>query len=380
MLAFQAVGYFGLLAQSTLYDLPVSNHGARVRMVLYKRGLEDKVKIVSPMELGGLRSAEYMALNPQAKMPLLTDGDGCAVWESDAICRHLLDKHAFEGNGPSCYPTDLAARTSAEVITRHHDAYLGPIQGCLYKPIPPFGRFTSRTAALRELVTQLGVLEALAHSEGPYLAGREFSLADATVFPTMVFITHMLPKFEETLISQPASTAEPRDAAAGALGPRLLSWWAHMTTKDEAAMRVAAEIRSGLAPWDAKGRWDSIRGAGTRDEHPRTIFDTILARRIPSDKVYEDDLCYAFRDINPVAPTHILLIPKQRDGLIGLGAATAEHEAILGHLMVTAAAIAKKEGLVDFRIVTNNGPGACQSVFHLHLHILGGRQLSWPPG
>ena len=132
--------------------------------------------------------------------------------------------------------------------------------------------------------------------------------------------------------------------------------------------------------WRPKSVQASIRGAGTRDEHPRTIFDTILARRIPSDKVYEDDLCYAFRDINPVAPTHILLIPKQRDGLIGLGAATAEHEAILGHLMVTAAAIAKKEGLVDFRIVTNNGPGACQSVFHLHLHILGGRQLSWPPG
>ena len=373
----------GLVPVSNLYDLPVSNHGARVRLLLYKRGLEDKVNIISPMELGGLRSPEYTALNPQGKMPLLTDGDDCTVWESDAICRHLLAKHAGEGSGPSLWPTDLAARTAAEVITRHHDAYLGPIQGCLYKPFPPFGRFTSRPEALRELVDQLAVVEALAHPVGPYLTGDEFSLADATLFPTMVFITHMLPKFDEKLVAAGGAlspTAESRDAAAGVLGPRLLSWWAHMTTRDEAAMRVAEELRSGFEAWEAKGRWDGIRGAGTRDSSPPTIFDKILAREIPSDVVYEDSKCLAFRDISPVAPSHILLIPKERDGLVGLAAATGDHTAILGHLMVTAAAIAKQEGLEDFRLVTNNGEGAGQSVFHLHLHIIGGRPLAWPPG
>ena len=369
-----------LLPQSTLYDLPVSNHGARVRLLVYKRGIEDKVNIVSPMDLGGLRSPEYTALNPQGKMPLLTDGDDCTVWESDAICRHLLEKHAADGTGPSLFPDDLAARTAAEVITRHHDAYLGPIQGCLYKPAPPFGRFNSRPEALHELATQLAVVEALADPIGPYLTGAEFSLADATLFPTMVFVTHMLPKFEESLTGTAQPSAEPRDAAADVLGPRLLSWWAHMTTKDEEAMRVAAEIRSGLEPWDAKGRWDAIRGAGTRDDAPPTLFDKILAKEIPSDVVYEDDLCLAFRDISPQAPTHVLIIPKQRDGLVGLGAATADHTAILGHLMVAAAKIAKQEGLDDFRLVSNNGEPAGQSVFHLHLHLLGGRPLSWPPG
>ena len=135
---------------TTLYDLPVSNHGARVRLLLYKKGLESAVNIVSPMDLGGLRSEEYTRLNPQGKMPLLVEDDGSAVWESDAICRHLLDKHADAG--PSLWPSTLTSRTAAEVICRHHDAYLGPIQGCLYKPVPPFGRFGTRAAALRELV------------------------------------------------------------------------------------------------------------------------------------------------------------------------------------------------------------------------------------
>ena len=144
---------------TTLYDLPVSNHGARVRLLLYKKGLESAVKIVSPQELGGLRSDEYKALSPQGKMPLLVEDDGTSVWESDAICRHLLDKHADAG--PSLRPSTLASRTAAEVICRHHDAYLGPIQGCLYKPAPPFGRFGTRAAALRELVEQLELIPTL---------------------------------------------------------------------------------------------------------------------------------------------------------------------------------------------------------------------------
>ena len=151
-LAFAATTVSGL---TTLYDLPVSNHGARVRLVLYKKGLEGAVKIVSPQELGGLRSDEYLALSPQGKMPLLVEDDGTSVWESDAICRHLLDKHADAG--PSLWPSTLGSRTAAEVICRHHDAYLGPIQGCLYKPVPPFGRFGTRAAALRELV-ELAIL------------------------------------------------------------------------------------------------------------------------------------------------------------------------------------------------------------------------------
>ena len=101
---------------STLYDVPVSNHGARVRFLIYKLGLEDEVKVVSPMELGGLRSEEYLALNPQGKMPLLVENDGSAVWESDAICRHLLEKYSNPPSGQSLWPADLAARTTSELF------------------------------------------------------------------------------------------------------------------------------------------------------------------------------------------------------------------------------------------------------------------------
>ena len=389
MAALVAFASLGLtLSTSTLYDMPVSNHGARVRLLVYKRGLEELVHIKSPRELGGLNSPDYLALNPQGKMPLLVEADtGLTVWESDAICRHLLDKHATDGTGPSLLPSDLSARTRSNMIVRLHDAYIGPIQGCLYKPAPPFGAFGSRSAAIKELISQLAVAEDLCDADGPYLTGAEFSLADAALFPTLVFVVDMLQKFDEGFVhGGEAPTSAPRDAAAEALGPKLLAYWAHMTTKDAEAMRVLEEIRSGLAPWEqpndrwGSDRWAKILGAGTRDLAPPTLFDKILAGEIPSDKVYEDDLCYAFRDINPVAPTHVLVIPKKREMLDRLGSATVEHTQVLGALMVAASKVAKQEGLDDFRLVSNCGESACQSVFHLHLHVIGGRELTWPPG
>ena len=140
------------------------------------------------MELGGLRSDEYLKLNPQGKMPLLSEDDGSVVWEADAICRHLLEKH---GSGLSLFPADLASRTKSEQLCRLHDAYIGPIQGCLYKPSPPFARFGTRREALNELIFQLETMESLVAQNGPYLAGDTMSLADATIFPTLVFIVHV---------------------------------------------------------------------------------------------------------------------------------------------------------------------------------------------
>lgn len=110
-----------------------------------------------------------------------------------------------------------------------------------------------------------------------------------------------------------------------------------------------------------------------------TIFGKIIRREVPADIVYEDELCLAFRDVNPQAPTHILLIPKQPHAR--LVDVPEKEQALLGHLMLKAAEIARGEGLGDaFRLVVNNGADAGQSVFHLHLHILGGRGFGWPPG
>ncbi len=110
-----------------------------------------------------------------------------------------------------------------------------------------------------------------------------------------------------------------------------------------------------------------------------TLFSKIIAREIPADIIYEDELCLAFRDINPQAPIHVLLIPKQE--ITKLADAVAGDQALLGHLLLAAGKVARQLGVGDaFRLVVNNGAAVGQSVFHLHLHLLAGRPMHWPPG
>lgn len=112
-----------------------------------------------------------------------------------------------------------------------------------------------------------------------------------------------------------------------------------------------------------------------------SLFDKIASKQIPSTAVYEDDLVYAFRDISPQAPVHIVLVPKNRDGLTRLFVASERHKVLLGHMMWAASEIARLEHLSEgWRLVINDGVHGAQSVYHLHMHILGGRQLGWPPG
>lgn len=110
------------------------------------------------------------------------------------------------------------------------------------------------------------------------------------------------------------------------------------------------------------------------------IFDRIIRRELPADIVYEDELCLAFRDVSPQAPVHVLLIPKEV--IKSMASVTAEHSDLLGHLMVKASQIARDLGLSlnGYRLVINTNSDGGQSVPHLHIHILGGRQMSWPPG
>jgi histidine triad (HIT) family protein len=110
-----------------------------------------------------------------------------------------------------------------------------------------------------------------------------------------------------------------------------------------------------------------------------TIFTKIINKEIPADIVYEDDLCLAFRDINQQAPVHILIIPKK--AIPKLNDAGVADQELLGHLMLVANNVAGKEGVADdFRLVLNNGAGAGQEIFHMHLHLLAGRSFTWPPG
>jgi histidine triad (HIT) family protein len=111
-----------------------------------------------------------------------------------------------------------------------------------------------------------------------------------------------------------------------------------------------------------------------------TIFCKILRDEIPSDRVWEDEHCIGFRDINPAAPVHILVIPRKC--MTGISSATEDDRVLLGHLLYAASRIAAQEGIAEdgYRIVINCNKDGGQVVYHLHIHILGGRQMSWPPG
>ncbi|HCS52794.1 histidine triad nucleotide-binding protein [Rubinisphaera sp.] len=111
----------------------------------------------------------------------------------------------------------------------------------------------------------------------------------------------------------------------------------------------------------------------------KTLFEKIIDREIPADIVFEDDLCLAFRDINPQAPVHILVIPKKP--IPSLADATEDDRVLLGHLLLVLKNVALQEGLDNgFRTVLNTGPDGGQDVYHLHFHLLGKRKLTWPPG
>ena len=110
-----------------------------------------------------------------------------------------------------------------------------------------------------------------------------------------------------------------------------------------------------------------------------TVFQKIIDKELPADIIFEDESCLAFKDINPVAPIHILIIPKKR--IEKISDSNTEDKELLGHLFLVAGNIARDLGIEDaFRLVVNNGAGAQQTVFHLHVHLIAGREFNWPPG
>lgn len=108
------------------------------------------------------------------------------------------------------------------------------------------------------------------------------------------------------------------------------------------------------------------------------LFCKIIAGEIPSNKVYEDDLCYAFYDIDPQAPTHFLVIPKTH--VASVAEVTEENETVVAHIFTVISRLTKQLGLESYRVVSNIGEQAGQSVRHLHFHVLSGRDMTWPPG
>lgn len=153
-------------------------------------------------------------------------------------------------------------------------------------------------------------------------------------------------------------------------------------------LRAARRALAAAGPRGAQARWnagvtDGGEVAKAQKAAPGgaapTIFSRILDRSLPADILYEDQQCLVFRDVAPQAPVHFLVIPKKP--IPRISQAEEEDQQLLGHLLLVAKNIAKAEGLKDgYRLVVNDGKMGAQSVYHLHIHVLGGRQLQWPPG
>jgi len=232
---------------ATLYDLPISNHGARVRYAIYAKDIHDVVHIVSPNELGGLKGEEYLKRNPQGKMPLLVLADGTALPESEIIVQYLLD--AYADRGPSLKPDDAVSRAKAAYVCRHHDMYIASVQGCMYRAMPST---EARATQLAELYKQLCVLESLCSSpeDGSYfLPGTTATHADGAIVPTMCFCFYALPKY----FGWPGE----HKASLSAF-PKLSAWFASCQASDANLKKVADEVTGALGAWDEGGRWETV--------------------------------------------------------------------------------------------------------------------------
>lgn len=225
-----------------LYDIPVSNNGARNRLIIYWKQLESSFAITNPSALGGIKSDEYMALNPQGKMPLLVLPNGLALPESEVISQYICD--AYSEVGPSLIPDDPETRAVAALATRIHDVYVVPIQGAMYRgPMD----IEARAEGIAQIAKQLDVIENIMglRTDGPFIAGAEPSTADAALFPTWVFIEHILPKHfgwtDGVFVGRPKTEA----------------WWKAMCA-DTCGARVLEEVRGGLEAWEESGRFVKV--------------------------------------------------------------------------------------------------------------------------
>lgn len=183
---------------------------------------ESEVAVMSPADVGGFRSEEYLKISPQGKVPAMKCENGLCIAESDTVSRYLMSVYADKG--PSFQPEN----PRSNMIARFHDLYLTSIQGCLYKASPPFGTFGDRQEALAEYSKQLYMIADMMVDGGAYLCGDDVSLADATLFPSIVFASYMFPKFDSGLENP--------------IPAKIESWFRAVQLQDHAFKKVYDEV------------------------------------------------------------------------------------------------------------------------------------------
>ena len=232
-------------ALGTLYDVPVSNNGARCRLLARWLGLYDDLVLTNPNDAfadGGIKSAAYAEINPQLKMPTLVAANGLCVPESEVINAYLMDA-ASEGARRLATPKTIEGRTNGALATRTHDQYLVPIQGAMYRG--PMDRAT-RATQLAEIARQLRILDEICGREdGDYVAGETKSAADAALFPTLIFCDFLLPKYFGW-------------SEGAALGGANLRRMYEAVKRDPDGAKTYDEVRGGLEAWESAGRFEKV--------------------------------------------------------------------------------------------------------------------------
>ena len=244
--------------------MPVSNHGARIRLIIKAKNLQD-VAVKPPESIGGLKGDAFLKLNPLGKMPVLITESQDVIFESDVIARYLVDK--YRDASPSFIPKTIEQRTLSDTIVRLHDVYISSLQGSMYKVQPfPFSVFgNNRKMALNELLKQVKLIEDTVtafdkkyyhlyskkniDNKSLFLAGDDISLADVTLYPTAIFFKFILPEYF---------------GITDFFGERLNNWYAFMDNESKSnkdllfVNEVKAEVMSGLNSWKIANRFGPI--------------------------------------------------------------------------------------------------------------------------
>jgi glutathione S-transferase len=241
-------------AKPILITVAVGNNPARVRLLVYLKGLDAMIDMRTPADYGGLASDEYRALNPQGKLPVLILPDGSTIFEARVVSAYIADRYAEIG--PALNPPTPELRAKSMLINQIHDLYLASpnsshpsvtaTQGCMYKAVELIAA-PERQLKVAEIAKQLDVLEGLV--VGPLCVGTEVDLADLALYPTFLFFEYMLPRVFGW--SEGAVLAEARR-------PKLKRWFETMDAMP-AAQRVRAEIIAALSDWESNGKFEPIK-------------------------------------------------------------------------------------------------------------------------
>lgn len=225
----------------TLYTMPISNYGARVRYLIRRKKLtEDQVQISLPKDLGGIKSEDYLKMNPLGKMPAayIEEPKGSSfLYESSVICEYLAE--VFSDQDPCFIPKTPEARAKARLIANLLDVYVGPHHMYMYKKTD-----ADRAEGVKKMDQGFDAIEHALSLDGPYAVGDQLSIADCCLWGNWPFYDFMLPTF---------FARHPTDGR-----PKLAAWYKHMQNESSAAREVYADVFNALYSWWDKGRWNDL--------------------------------------------------------------------------------------------------------------------------